>query len=69
MTGEQVDNATGHCTDDTERTTEEIDKKIEELRAFDDYPPGKRGSDKRREHGAWIKALRWVRGSDIVEEP
>lgn len=57
------------CENDSVRTAEDIDEKIEELRAYDDYPPRKRGSDKRREHGAWIKALRWVRGSDLVEEP
>lgn len=58
-----------HSSEDGPRTVEEIEEKVEELRAFDDYPPRKRGSDLRREHGAWIKALRWVLGSDIVEEP
>jgi len=51
------------------RTVQEIEEKIDELRAFDDYPRHKKGDDLRREHGAWIKALRWVIGSDIVEEP
>lgn len=56
-------------SDGIERTAEEIQEKIDELRAFSDYPPRKRGDDLRSEHGAWIKALRWVLGSNIVEEP
>jgi len=61
---EQIDQSV-----DIERTAEEINAKIDELRAFNDYGRGLNADQLRREHGAWIKALRWVLGSDLVEEP
>jgi hypothetical protein len=52
-----------------ERTPEEIDQKIEELVKYSDYKRGPRGDNLKYKHQGWVDALRWVRGSDMGEEP
>lgn len=51
------------------RTSEEIDDKINQLRAYDDYGRGPRADNLKYKHQGWIDALRWVLGSDMGEEP
>lgn len=51
------------------RSPEEIESKIDELYAYDDYSHGPRGDNKKYKHQGWIDALRWIQGTDTVEEP
>lgn len=52
-----------------ERSADQIETKISELRSYGDYGTGLRADNKRRDHQAWIDALRWVLGSDLGEQP
>lgn len=54
---------------ESQRTTEEIIKKIDQLREFSDYGRGPKADYLRYKHQGWIDALRWVLGNEIPEEP
>ena len=56
-------------TDDIDRTAEQIEEKINELRAYNDYSRGPRGDNLKYKHQGWIDALRWILGSNLGEEP
>lgn len=51
------------------RDADDIEAKIDELRAYNDYSHGPRGDNLKYKHQGWIDALRWVLGSDLGEEP
>ena len=52
-----------------ERSPDRIQRKIDELRAYNDYRNGPKGRDARYKHQGWIDALQWVLGSDLGEQP
>lgn len=51
------------------RDAGDIEAKIDDLRAYNDYSHGPRGNNLKYKHQGWIDALRWVLGSNLGEEP
>lgn len=51
------------------KTGEDIQEKIEELRAYDDYGIGPAADNLKYKHQGWIDALQWVLGQNPYEEP
>lgn len=51
------------------KTAEQIQAKINELQAYNDYKRGPRGDNLKYKHQGWIDALQWVIGVNQYDEP